>query len=138
MRHEGLYRERLPLLPGANTALTTGALALATMGHLALQTWQSGDGPFCRPCSPLTLPVKPALISPEITQESNENPCYVLAPVTVRIQVALETRCLIHRTGRKIPQPCFPPGIVLPKFSCEPPLTLKNSRTKRDRQAFVM
>lgn len=47
MGHEGLCGERLPLLPGANTALTITALGLATTGHLALQPWQSGDGPFC-------------------------------------------------------------------------------------------
>lgn len=48
MGHEGPCGERLPLLPGANVALTTAALALAAMGHLALQSWQSSDGPFCR------------------------------------------------------------------------------------------
>jgi len=48
MGHEGPRRERLPLLPGAKAALTTTALALVTTGHLALQPWQSGDGPFCR------------------------------------------------------------------------------------------
>lgn len=53
MGHEGPWEERLPLLPGANAALITSALALAATGHLALQPRQGGDGPFCRSVSQL-------------------------------------------------------------------------------------
>lgn len=60
--HERPWEERLPLLPGANTGLITSALALAAMGHLALQPGQNGDGTFCRalcssPQQLLCLPV---------------------------------------------------------------------------------